>query len=407
MSSTDTEEEKKKAMHRSSIIYQAPMLGEVSLGSSWDRRKQTLAMFSCSLYFVMPMVFWCWMFALGCCYYRASAVVIGCYLGFCFLDQSATTGTRTPWLRMNFRSWWASACDYLPLLLVKTADLPASNKYVLGYHPHGIISVGAFCAFATDSSQTLDLKDLSKEGDTAISTTTTTKRGFSALFPGIDRRILTLRQNFNTPFLREYFLCMGACDSSKETFRAVLKNPSTAVVVVVGGAAESLMVHEGCMDLILHRRRGFVREAIIANAHLVPVIGFGESNLYHVFDVDETSMMSQVQKYIKIFTGMGMPVFQGRSMFLRNFGIMAQRTPVCVVVGAPIAPPPSSAVQDLSAFAPKIDRETDEALNEDGKILKEWHAKYIDALQELHQQHKNARWNIPGQKRRSSLKIVK
>ena len=30
-------------------------------------------------------------------------------------------------------------------------------KYVFGYHPHGTISVGAFCSFATDSVRTLDL----------------------------------------------------------------------------------------------------------------------------------------------------------------------------------------------------------------------------------------------------------
>jgi hypothetical protein len=63
-------------------------------------------------------------------------------------------------------------------------------------------------------------------------------RGFSFLFPGIDRRVVTLPQNFKTPFLREYFRFMGAVDSDKATFRNILSRKSTALIVVVGGAAE-------------------------------------------------------------------------------------------------------------------------------------------------------------------------
>jgi 2-acylglycerol O-acyltransferase 2 len=391
-------------------------------------------MFTASLYFVMPMVFGCWLFSLGLLFFyydnyfdtnkylyymtQWSRLGMAAYLGYiALLDSSSTTGTRTPHLR-NFRDWWGHACDYLPLLLVKTADLPADQNYVLGYHPHGIISVGAFCAFATDSARTLDLTaTTTKTEDPPTTTTTTTtteqqssrqqRRGFSSLFPGIDRRILTLRQNFTTPFLREYFLWMGACESSKEAFRNILgeSGSSSAVVVVVGGAAESLMVQEGCMDLILQTRRGFVREAIMAGAHLVPVLGFGESDLYHVIDVDETSIMARIQRTVKQLTGMAMPMFRGRSVFLRNYGIMAKRTPVCVVVGAPIAPPKLE--HPNGEFAPNIDRKTDEALNEDGKLLMEWHAKYVAALTELEKKYHNATWNIPGQNRKSDLRIVK
>ena len=48
------------------------------------------------------------------------------------------------------------------------------------------------------------------------------------------------------------------------------------MVVVVGGAAESMLAHEGHIELVLKHRRGFVREAIMADASLVPVLGFGE-----------------------------------------------------------------------------------------------------------------------------------
>lgn len=384
-----------------SVSIQAPMVGKVSIGRSRERRLQTLAMFSCSLYFIMPTTFLCWIFCISCFFHPFTAAPVACYLGYVFLlDTSPTTGSRRPFLR-SFRSWWNHACDYLPVLLVKTSSFDPKKKYVLGYHPHGIISVGAFCAFATDGARTLSL-----EGAPDKKTASCGDRGFSSLYPGIDRRVLTLPQNFTTPLLREYFLSMGACNSARETFRNVLSKDGTAIIVVVG-AAESMIVRPGTIDLVLEKRRGFVREAILANASLVPVIGFGESNLYQVYETDETTWIARLQRFVKRTTGMGMPIFQGRSIFLKDFGVMAKRTPVVVVVGAPIAPPDFLSQEQRTAFKPIIDRETDKPLNKDGQVLIEWHAKYIKALQELHSAHKNAKWNIPGQNRRTSLKIVK
>ena len=36
------------------------------------------------------------------------------------------------------------------MTLVKTQDLPPDRRYVFGYHPHGIIGVGAIGSFATE-----------------------------------------------------------------------------------------------------------------------------------------------------------------------------------------------------------------------------------------------------------------
>ena len=418
-------------------VYHSSVAGEISLGANWKRRRQALSMYSCSLYFMMPAMMFCHLFVIYCIIRPHTSIfgilppiysrtILAMYLGYILLwDRSPTDGSRNPWMR-SFKVWWGHACDYLPMLLVKTAHLPSDEKYVLGYHPHGIISVGAFTAFATDSAQTLDLTSTGEsfnEDDEILvhdifedepSTSEAAKsnkkpkrpRGFSSLFPGIDRRVLTLKQNFLTPLMREYMLWMGACDASRESFRNILAKPGgSAVIVVVGGAAESLLVQPGCMDIILEHRRGFVREAIMANANLVPVLGFGESDLYHVFDVDSKSKMAKVQKFVKKYMGIGMPIFQGRSMFMRNYGFMAKRTPVCVVVGAPIPPP------DLKGknknFFPLIDRKTDEPLNEDGIILKRHHSKYMEELQKLERTHKNAYWNIPGRKRTRSLRIIK
>merc|ERR1712238_80274 len=179
--------------------------------SSWYRTLQTMAMFSCSLAFVMPgsLCCWCLVVHFGVFLpYHVFALVddndtidddndmlpswykvrtasfclcMWCYMIYSYLiDTSPSTGHRKPWLRKLptvlfggydvSQLWWNAACDYLPVVLVKTAQLPPTTtttygnsvfttptKYVLGYHPHGIIAVGAFCAFATNGARTLDV----------------------------------------------------------------------------------------------------------------------------------------------------------------------------------------------------------------------------------------------------------
>jgi len=476
-----------------------------------------MAMFSCSLAFVLPGTCLCWGLVahFGVLlplhvfvwkdYYEhpptaddgdfylpkfyelrtmAYALMVWIYLFYTFLlDSSQTSGCRSPRMRNWFPSWWNHACDFLPVVLVKTADLPAfttttttsddgketktittPNRYVMGYHPHGIIAVGAFCAFATDGARVLDLSDNGKDGDkmndlrssgsrrksitpvglplrpSSLSllddddddgiiekpNTPPPTRGFSSLFPNLDRRIVTLPVNFGTPFLRDYLLAMGAVTSEKETFRRYLNKNHTnsrAMVVVVGGAAESMLAYEGHIELVLKHRRGFVREAILANASLVPVLGFGETNLYTLYDEIDvgdseakdlkamyatqslslaSSFISHFQKFARTSFGVAVPLFTGRSIFFKSLGVMPRRRPVVVVVGKPIPPPILE-----GDFSPKIDRATDQPLNDHGKVLIEWHAKYVRALEELYHEYKDAPWNSPGKRRQDSMKIVR
>ena len=43
------------------------------------------------------------------------------------------------------------------------------------------------------------------------------------------------------------------------------------------GCQEAMMAEPGTFDLKLKERRGFVRQALLAGASLVPVIAFGEA----------------------------------------------------------------------------------------------------------------------------------
>src|ERR1700750_124733 len=146
------------------------------------------------------------------------------YVIYILLSDVANDGSfrgRWDWLRRQ--KIWSLFASYFPARLHRTAELPATRKYLFGYHPHGIISHGAFAAFATEAL------------------------GFSQLFPGITNTLLTLDSNFRVPFYRDYLLRMGLASVSRESIENLLskgglngEGMGRAVTIVVGGARESL-----------------------------------------------------------------------------------------------------------------------------------------------------------------------
>lgn len=121
------------------------------------------------------------------------------YMIYCMSSKASTDG------RLKFRSdfvrkspIWSLFASYFPARLHRTQELPSTRKYIFGYHPHGIISHGAFAAFATEAL------------------------GFSQLFPGIKNTLLTLDSNFRIPIYREYALAMGLASVSKESCENLL-----------------------------------------------------------------------------------------------------------------------------------------------------------------------------------------
>ena len=93
---------------------------------------------------------------------------------------------------------WSLFASYFPARLHRSEPLPPTRKYIFGYHPHGIISHGAFAAFATEAL------------------------GFSQLFPGITNTLLTLDSNFRVPLYRDYALRMGLASVSRESCENIL-----------------------------------------------------------------------------------------------------------------------------------------------------------------------------------------
>lgn len=173
--------------------------------------------------------------------------VITIYLIWMWFDDAHESGgRRVQYVRRL--SIFKRFAEYFPISVIKTAELPADRPYIFGYHPHGIIGMGAVATFGTEAVD------------------------FSESFPGITPRLLTLSSNFKLPIYRDFLLAMGICSVSKRSCeRALRKGSGSSITIVVGGAAESLNAHPGTADLVLKRRLGFIKIAIRNGADLVPV----------------------------------------------------------------------------------------------------------------------------------------
>ncbi|CAJ1342943.1 unnamed protein product [Effrenium voratum] len=211
--------------------------------------------------------------------------------------------------------------------------------------------MGAVCNFATEAT------------------------GFSELFPGIDLRLLTLGTNFRIPVFREYLLGLGVgCVSRASIVGNLARQPGASVMIVIGGARESLETAPGSNKLILGNRKGFVKLALQTGTSLVPVFSFGETDLFGVF---ASSRFRRMQLWLQKQMGFGIPFFFGRALtggvlhrvFGLSRGVMPLRMPVQSVVGRPI---------HVDKPVPKPTQEQ----------IDELHQRYVEELQKVYNEWK-------------------
>jgi len=265
----------------------------------------------------------------------------------------------------RFRSLgiWKLFAGYFPAELHKTHELPDTRKYIFGYHPHGIISHGAWAAFGTDGCN------------------------FSKKFPGITNSLLTLESNFHIPFYRDYLLMAGVRSVSRTSIKNLLtrggkngEGMGRAVTIVVGGARESLQAQPGTMRLIIKHRYGFIKLALRTGADLVPVLAFGETDLYDQARPDDHKWINAIQMLMLKVLKFTLPAIKGRGIFNYDYGMMPFRRPLNVVVGKPIP-----VVQVPTAATPSSDAQDAVDRNE----LERLHELYCAELQRLWDTYKD------------------
>ncbi|XP_032063251.1 2-acylglycerol O-acyltransferase 2 [Aythya fuligula] len=274
------------------------------------------------------------------------------YAAWWLTDREAPSrgGRRSQLLRNSIV--WRYMRDYFPVTLVKTAELDPRQNYLMGFHPHGVLAVGAFLNFCTEAS------------------------GFSTLFPGITPHLMMLSMWFRVPFLRDYLMAGGLVSSDKESASHVLQRPGggNLLTIIVGGAQEALDARPGSYTLLLKNRKGFVRVAIEQGTPLVPTFSFGENDLFEQVRNPKGSWLRRLQHRLQQVMGVSLPLFHARGIFQYSFGLIPYRRPIYTVVGKPIP------VQ--KKYKPS-EEEVDRV-----------HQKYLEELCKLFEEHK-AKYNVP------------
>eukprot|EP01060_Flectonema_neradi_P009627 TRINITY_DN16854_c0_g1_i3.p1 TRINITY_DN16854_c0_g1~~TRINITY_DN16854_c0_g1_i3.p1 ORF type:complete len:503 (+),score=81.76 TRINITY_DN16854_c0_g1_i3:45-1511(+) len=265
---------------------------------------------------------------------------------------------RPPSKKYRNLGYWKLYRDYFPIRLrvedsskfVKVNEDGEPQTYLFTLHPHGIHSFGAFVNFATNAT------------------------GVDDLLPNIKMYVQTLGIQFKLPLWRE-LVSMGGCgDASKECLTRVLSgNAGNAALLVVGGAEEALDASPGTFDLVLKKRKGFVKIALLTGTNLVPTFSFGENDVYNNL-VREHPGSRRFMKVVQRILGFSVPLIQGRGIFNYRWGLLPHRRPITTVVGQPIPIKKWEGSTTTPEFSKRID---------------EVHQQYTEALCELYDRHKN------------------
>lgn len=274
------------------------------------------------------------------------------YWVYYYFDASISErgGRRVNW----FRRWkiWKYFADYFPLKIVKTTELDPKKNYIMGVHPHGVLSIGAFGHFGTEGS------------------------GWSEHFPGLTPYLMVLAGHFQFPVYRDYFMTSGAVAVTYNSINYILTKHKSgqAIGLVVGGALEALESNPGQYNLKLKNRKGFIKLALRTGASLVPVYSFGETDLYLQAKNPEGSFLRKIQNFMTAKFGFSPPIFHGRGVFQYTFGLLPFRKPVHSVFGEPI---------DVEATESPTREQVDEL-----------HKKYVDRLTDLFESNKT-KYGVP------------
>ncbi|XP_075384278.1 2-acylglycerol O-acyltransferase 3-like [Tenrec ecaudatus] len=271
------------------------------------------------------------------------------YFAWLYLDwDTPNQGGRCSTWKRNW-TIWKYLRDYFPIKMVKTAELPPDRNYVMGAHPHGIMGIGLFSNFCTESN------------------------AFSQQFPGLRSLFTTLAGVFYLPIYREYLMTSGLISVDRQNLDQILsQNPcGQLVVIIVGGAQEALYSSPGQHCLSLLNRKGFVRLALRHGASLVPIYSFGENDIFNVKTFPADSWQYRCQMTFKKLVGFSPCIFFGQSIFSgTSWGLMPFRRPITTVVGRPID-------------VPQVLHPTEEDVDH-------YHTLYLKALDRLFEEHKKS-----------------
>uniref|UniRef100_A0A914UQY5 diacylglycerol O-acyltransferase n=1 Tax=Plectus sambesii TaxID=2011161 RepID=A0A914UQY5_9BILA len=145
----------------------------------FERRMQTLAVIHFFAGFILMPIF-CAIIPIYILLYTSYWWTVLVYALWFYYDKDTSRKGSRPKDWMRHARIWKHFANYFPITLVKTAELSPEKNYIMGSHPHGILSIAVFANTCTEGTN------------------------FSKTFPGIKPSLLTLVGQFWFPFRREY-----------------------------------------------------------------------------------------------------------------------------------------------------------------------------------------------------------
>lgn len=238
-------------------------------------------------------------------------------------------------------SIWSAFTSYFNANLIPVGELKEEGeKYIFGFHPHGILPFTIF--WSTRGALW--------------------KKAYGKL--KVD--VLAASIMFWVPPMREMMMWCGGRNVSQTSFRRAL-DENRSIVLVPGGQREILhsRIDRDTMTLV-KKHKGFVRLAIKHGASLVPVLSFGEEQI--LGNIDAPAMQSWTRKYV----GFGFPLYPHG----RWYSPIPMRESVTVVVGHPIP---------LAQYHDRLHPSTNEPPSD---LVDEIHAHYFECLSQLFEDQK-------------------
>jgi 2-acylglycerol O-acyltransferase 2 len=107
-------------------------------------------------------------------------------------------------------------------------------------------------------------------------------------------------------------MSLGLISVSKKSCQHILqRGPGSACLIVVGGAAEALLAQPKTNDLIIKKRYGFIKLALTNGSSLVPIMSFGENDLFDQVPNPPGSRIRKFQTIFQRYMSFSPPLFHG------------------------------------------------------------------------------------------------
>lgn len=153
----------------------------------------------------------------------------------------------------------------------------------------------------------------------------------------------TLPMYFRIPFLHDMFKMTGIINTNYETIRTHM-NDGKPVGLVLGGVEEMFQVQPYTLNLVLKKRTGYLRLALETKKPIIPVLTYGENEL---FDAVPKLTNSELNRFLKRNFGIMIP-FPSLESFTRWAKITEEPlSPIHTHVGEPVYPIESDTIETL------------------------------------------------------------